>query len=507
MGKFYILLALIISTLVSNAQSGVLDTSFGNDGIVTTVITGSYNLAHTSVVQADGKILVAGEAGEPSPMKVAVARYNTDGTLDSSFGSSGTLLIQVGPARSYARNIALQDDGKIVIGAYTYDDVAADFAVVRLLADGTLDTSFGNNGITIADAGSHDIVDAMVLLNDGKILLAGNNYTDFLAARFNVDGSLDMSFGTNGWTAIGFDSSDSQVKDVALQSDGKILLGGYSYNNSTGVNSMATARINADGSIDPTFGTAGKVTINSGNDEDYAVAIAVQTDGKIVMGGYTYVGNNPFRYDLVAVRLNPDGTFDNNYANNGIAITRVLENGQNYAEQMVLQPDGKVILAGYAAVTDNYNLAMVRFDTAGNVDTTFGIDGKVSTDINSRPDFGKAITLQPDNKIILTGYSYAPSGIGEIVVARYDNIILGTNEYQDLEFHLYPNPADEQITIELRDASSKYQVEILDILGRKVFYSEIQKVGVINISALVSGAYLVKINSENKANVVRFIKK
>lgn len=507
MNKFYILLLLMIPTFVSYAQSGVLDTTFGNNGIVTTVITGSYNLAHTSVVQADGKILVAGEAGEPTPMQVAIARYNTDGTLDTSFGNSGTLLIQVGPFRSYARSIALQADGKIVIGAYTYDDIAADFAVIRLLADGTLDNSFGNNGITIADAGSHDIVDAMILLNDGKILLAGNNYTDFLAARFNTDGSLDTTFGTNGWTAIGFDSSDSQVKDVALQDDGKILLSGYAYNNSTGVNSMATTRINADGSIDPTFGTAGKITVNSGNNDDFAVAIAVQTDGKIVMGGYTYVGENPLRYDLVAVRLNTDGTFDDNYANNGVAIGRVLEDGQNYAEQMILQPDDKIILAGYAAEIDNYNLAMLRFDTDGNVDTTFGIDGKVSTDINARPDFGKAITLQPDNKIILAGYSYAPSGVGEIVVARYDNIVLGTNDYQDLEFRLYPNPADEQITIELNDDSSNYQVEILDILGRKVFYSEIQKIGLINISALVPGAYLVKIKSENKANVVRFIKK
>src|SRR5690606_36661518 len=97
--------------------------SFGNNGIVSTVINGSYNLAQTSVVQADGKILVAGEAGEPSPMTLAVARYNSDGTLDNSFGNSGTLLIQVGAARSYARNIALQADGKIVIGAYTYDGI------------------------------------------------------------------------------------------------------------------------------------------------------------------------------------------------------------------------------------------------------------------------------------------------------------------------------------------------------------------------------------------------
>ncbi len=506
MNKIYTLILLMLSTLSTYSQSGVLDTSFGNNGIVSTVINGSYNLAQTAVVQPDGKILVAGEAGEPSPMTLAVARYNIDGTLDNSFGNSGTLLIQVGPARSYARNIALQADGKIVIGAYTYDGIAADFAVLRLNADGTPDNSFGNNGITIVDNGSHDIVDAMTLLNDGKILLAGNNYSEFLAARFNTDGSLDTSFGTNGWIATEFDSSDSQVKDIALQADGKFLLGGYSYNNSTGVNSMAVARYNEDGSIDTTFGTSGKVTINSGNNEDYAVAIAVQSDGKIVMGGYTYVGDNPLRYDFVAVRLNIDGTFDNNYGNNGIVISRVLENGQNYAEQMVLQPDNKIILAGYAATVDNYNLAMLRFDSDGSVDTTFGTDGKVNTDISGTADFGKAIALQPDHKVILAGYYYAPSGIGEMVVARYDNIILGTQDYQNHEFRLYPNPANDQITIELSDATSNYQLEIFDFLGKKVFAYDIQKVGHIDISALTSGTYLIKINSENKTNFIRFIK-
>lgn len=496
-----------MSTIFSMySQSGVLDTSFGNNGIVSTVINGSYNLAQTSVVQPDGKILIAGEAGEPSPMTLAVARYNTDGSLDSTFGNDGTLLIQVGSAKSYARNIMLQADSKILIGAYTYDDIAADFAIVRLNENGALDNSFGNNGITIADNGSHEIVDAMTLLNDGKILLAGNNYSEFLAARFNTDGSLDTSFGTNGWIATEFDSSDSQVKDAVLQADGKFLLGGYSYNNSTGINSMAVARYNEDGSIDTTFGTAGKVTINSGNNEDYAVAIAIQADGKILIGGYTYVGNNPLRYDLVVARLNTDGSFDNNYGNNGIAISRVLENGQNYAEQMVLQPDEKIILTGYAAATDNYNMAMIRFDTAGNVDTTFGTDGKVNTDINGTADFGKAIALQPDNKIIIAGYSFSPAGIGEIVVARYDNIILGTNDYQNLGFRLYPNPTREQLTIELNDSSSNCQIEILDILGKKVISLEIQKIGQIDVSALASGTYLVKLNSENRTNVVRFIK-
>lgn len=507
MNKLYILLVLMVSTVFSYAQSGVLDTSFGNNGIVTTVISGTGNFGHTSVVQPDGKIIVAGEAGESSTYKVAIARYNTDGTLDSSFGNSGTLLVQVGSARSYARNIALQPDGKIVIGAYTYDDIASDFAVVRLKADGMPDNSFGNNGVTIADNGSHEIVDAMTVLNDGKILLAGNNYDNFLAARFNTDGSLDTSFGTNGWITTEFDSSYSQVKDATSQDDGKILLSGFGSDISTGRYKIAAARFNTDGSIDTTFGTSGQVYFNIGDNDDYAAAIAVQTNGKIVIGGYTVVSTNPSKYDFAAVRLNTNGTFDDNYGNNGIAITSVIEDGRNYAEQMLIQPDDKIVLMGFAGVGSNDDdMAMVRFDTYGNVDTTFGTDGKVITDINGRFDYGKAIALQPDNKIILAGYSYTAGGIAEVVVARYDNFILETNDYQNMEFRLYPNPTKEQFTIEMSNASLNYQVEILDIMGKKVFSSEIQKAGQIDVSALASGTYLIKINSENKSSVARFVK-
>ena len=507
MKKQYLLLALLAATFGIYGQSGVLDPSFGNNGIVTTVISGTYNLGHTAVVQPDGKIIVAGEAGESSTYKVAVARYNTDGTLDTSFGNSGTLLVTVGTARSYARNIAVQPDGKIVIGAYTYDDIAGDFAVVRLNADGTLDNSFGTNGITIIDNGSHEVVDAMTLLSDGKILLAGNNYDNFLAARFNTDGSLDTSFGTNGWATTVFDSSYSQVKDATTQNDGKILLSGFASDIATGRHSIAIARFNTDGTIDSTFGTSGRVSFNIGSFDDYGAGVAVQTDGKIIIGGYTILDSNFSEYDFAAVRLNSDGTFDNSYGTNGIAITSVIDNGRNYAEQMLMQPDNKVVLMGFVGAGSNDDdMGMVRFDTDGNLDATFGTGGKVTTDVSGRYDYGKAIAMQPDHKIILTGYSYTNAGVAEIVVARYDNFILGANDSQNIEFRLYPNPANDRINIEMSDALLNYQVEILDSMGKKIFSSEIQKIGHINVSALAAGTYFIKLHSENRSSVVRFVK-
>ena len=172
MKKTYTLLLFLVSTLVTFAQSGILDTTFGTDGIVTTQVSTTYNFGMATVVQPDGKIIVAGYAGTPATYKAAVVRYNTDGSLDNSFGNAGKLTIPIGTAKSYATDVVLQDDGKIVLGARTYDNVSGNFALVRLNEDGSFDSSFGTNGIVIASTGGNDVSASILIADDGKILLA-----------------------------------------------------------------------------------------------------------------------------------------------------------------------------------------------------------------------------------------------------------------------------------------------------------------------------------------------
>ena len=503
---YTLLLLFFVSINVTNAQSGVLDPSFGNNGIVLTEISPNNNYGEAVAVQADGKIVVAGYAGAPATYRMAVARYNTDGSLDNSFGSNGTLNFQVGAAKSYVTAMKIQADGKIVLAGYTWDNVSGDMALVRLNQDGSFDNSFGNNGITIIDAGGNEIAEAMTILDDGKILLAGNNDDSFSIARFNTDGSLDSSFGANGWSIIMFDQGGSFVKDLAMQDDGKVLLAGFLFNATNFIYEMAAARINVDGSSDNSFGTNGKVHFNIGNGNDFAEGIAVQADGKIVLGGHKWIANAQQRHDFAAVRLNTNGEFDTSYGNGGVATAQIVD-GANYTRQMLLQPDNKAVLVGFTVLNGVYDIAMVRFDTDGNLDSTFGTDGMVSTDIDTREDYANAITLQADDKILLTGYSYTPAGDASIFVARYNNAPLSIGDNLALEFRVYPNPTSDQLTLELNDASSTYQIEIFDILGKKVISSEIQKVGTIDVSSLTSGTYLLKFNSDYKTNVVRFVKK
>ncbi len=505
MNKLYSLILLFAATSLSYAQSGILDTSFGNNGIVSTQVSPTYNFGTATMVQPDGKIIVVGDSGEPATYKATIIRLNTDGRVDTSFGTSGNVTITIPSAKSFGMDVALQNDGKIVVGARTWDNVTGDFVLARLNADGSFDNSFGTNGVVIANSGGSDVLASVLIANDGKIYAAGDSESNFSIAKFNTDGTMDTSFGTNGWSFIAF-SSSSYAQDIAFQNDGNIVMGGFGII-SGGRYQMAAARITADGALDNSFGTDGKVAFNFGIDHDIATTLGIQSDGKIVLGGHTYIRSNPrLAYDFAVARLNTDGSLDNTYGNNGVATTQIVDEA-NYANGLVIQADDKVVLAGRTVKEFDYDFAMVRFNTDGTLDATFGNGGKVSTDVDGKEDHGYAIALQPDNKIILAGHSYsAGADDSSIVVARYTNETLGFEDFQNVDFRLYPNPAKEQITIELSDASSNYEVTIFNVLGKKVYSSEIQKVGQIDVSGLASGTYLVKLNSDNKSSVVRFVK-
>ncbi len=504
MNKLFTLVLLLVATSLTYAQSGVLDTSFGTDGVVTTAVHSNYNMAETTVVQADGKILVAGSAGTPSTYQMAVARYNEDGSLDISFGNGGTLRFPVGPSKSFVMDMAQQPDGKILLGGRTWDNVSGDFALIRLNEDGSFDDTFGTNGISRLETTETEASESIALLDDGTVLMVGYKDDNFTVAKFNTDGSLDTTFGVNGWVVLTYDNASSFADDVNIQDDGKIVIAGFALNGDNRFQ-IAAARLNADGSVDNSFGTNGKVIFNVGEWNDFGEGVAIQSDGKILIGGHKWISNVQQKHDLFVARLNTDGSLDTSYGNNGVATARLVD-GANYSNGIVLQADDKPILAGYTILQGEINMAMVRFDTTGNLDSTFDGDGMVSFDFEGREDYGHAIALQADNKIILAGYSYGGGG-SEFEIARFLNDgTVGTEDFQNVEFRLYPNPAIEQITIELSDASSNYQVTIFDILGKQVVATEIQKTGNINVSALASGTYLVKLTSENKTNVVRFVK-
>ena len=326
------------------------------------------------------------------------------GTLDTTFGTTGVVTTSIGSS-ARANAIVLQADGKIVAAGSTWNGVNYNFALVRYNMDGSLDTTFDTDGVVTTTIGSgNDEANAIVLQADGKIVAAGSNY-DFALARYNTNGSLDTTFDIDGVVTTNIGSSVDIIYDIALQPDGKIVAAGFANNGIS--DNIALARYNTNGSLDTTFDTDGVVTTTLIASSSDANAIALQSDGKIVVAGIAY-GPSSF----VLARYNTNGSLDTTFDTDGVVITDIGSN-DDIAYTIALQTDGKIVVAGYASVS----FALARYNTNGSLDTTFNTDGVVTTAIGSIAEVHSMI-LQQDNKIVVAGYVY--NGINyNFALARY----------------------------------------------------------------------------------------
>ena len=289
--------------LVRYNANGSRDTSFGGgDGKVTSNLSGSVSdRAQSVVVQPDGKIVVAGRSYENGP-SVGVIRYLADGSLDTSFSDDGKVTT---PGVDEGNSVALQSDGKIVVAGLHNTGTSDDFALVRYNTDGSLDTSFDGDGIvTTPVLASTDEAKSIAIQADGKIVAAGSSYNgsnrDFAVVRYNTDGSLDTTFDGDGKVTTAVLASWDDGYSVAIQADGRIVMAGASLNGSN--YDFALVRYNADGSLDTTFDGDGKLTTPIGNNHDYAFSVAIQPDGRIVAAGSSNLGTIFSGDDFALVR-------------------------------------------------------------------------------------------------------------------------------------------------------------------------------------------------------------
>jgi uncharacterized delta-60 repeat protein len=322
-------------------------------------------------------------------------RYNSNGSLDTSFNGTGRVATNFG-SFEFARSIALQNDGKILLGGYTGSGSDTSMAFARYNSDGTLDATFNGTGLrtlNLTDQG--DEIFDLRMQPDGKILATGISFTSLIVLRLNIDGSLDTSFNGTGSVT----SSNSTGTSLALQPDGKIVVGGFG-SPSGGFDDFVAMRFNANGTPDSSFGGTGKVlTPVSASSQDRAFGVALQTDGKIVLAGNARDGRDKF----AAVRYNANGSLDTSFNGTGKVIT-ALGLQQDLALDMALQSDGRILVAGTSYNTDilSTDFALVCYNTDGTLDASFDGDGKVATHIESS-DQGTALALQPDGRILVGG--------------------------------------------------------------------------------------------------------
>lgn len=413
-------------------STGLVDTNFNGTGILVADVAEFYSQVRAVAVQPDGKIVAVGRntyiTNNGMPDRYAVARFNADGSLDASFGQKGKFTLTFGaPGQDDASAVAIQPNGKIILGGTAS---AGGFALARLNSNGTLDTTFGGGtGMTIAPSGNQ--ITALQLQSDGKILAGGYDGQRFALARFTTNGVLDATFGSAGSITTTFPLPYAFAYGIGMQTDGKIYLAGCDIDASgtSYVSDFAAARYNTNGSLDLTYASLGHATANvGGNTVDIGYAMAVQPDGKILVAGTAGFGGLPGPVDdnidvnafLVVVRLNTNGTLDNTFGNGGSVVTQVGAYS-DFATAIALQPDGKILVSG-SSQNGSYKFFALRYLTNGDVDGSYGTGGSTIVDFGSGTnEIEYAMALDSAGRVVIAG-----DAGGSFAVARLQGDPLAT---------------------------------------------------------------------------------
>jgi uncharacterized delta-60 repeat protein len=442
------------SLTVAFTANGALDTGFNGTGYRIEDVGGALASAEGSARQADGKVVLAGtmtvtsNGGTGPAVKSGVfARYLTDGTLDTSFGTSGRSF--VGPQLNA---VAIQSDGKIVGAGFSLVNPAGSavpaVSVVRLNADGTPDTTFGTNGVvTVTPIGADENAYAVAIQADGKIVVGGvvrhGVFLDSLFLRFTGTGALDTTFNGTGRKELAISTGSDAVEAIALQSDGKIVSAGWAEISGT-QDSFAVARLNTNGTPDAAFGASGDgfVTIHFGALNSSAYALAVRPDGKLVVGGK--VTTLPTD-DFAMVRLLANGTLDASFGTAGAVTSDFGNHDRIFA--LALLTSGKIVAAG----ENGGFFAIAQYLANGTLDTAFGSGGVVALPVNAGADYATGVVVGSDGSLFVSGNG---SNIFALALLAGDGAPTLTPTTTSVISSVHPSRIGEQVTFTATVSSS-----------------------------------------------------
>ncbi len=457
----------------ARSLAGLLDVTFGAgsndgtpDGIVGLSLGAGNDHAKSVAIQTDGKIVVAGTStsnANGGTSNIVVERFNTDGSLDVTFGAGtvdgspdGVVTLDLGNSTDVAVAVKIQTDGKIVVaGTSTAVGNTSNIILARLTNIGELDVTFGvgnadgtPDGVVAVDLGGvgDDVVNAMGIQADGKIVVAGSTTLsgskNIMLARVNTDGTLDSTFGAgnsdgtpDGVVSLSLGNGDDEANALAIQSNGQIVIAGTTVAVDTSTNAVV-ARLNVDGTLDAAFGAGtsdgtpdGVVSASFGTGNDTANGIAIQTDGKILVVGTVTATDSTT--NIAVARFTTDGNLDTSFGRGNSdgtpdgVVGLSLGNGNDVGAAIALQGDGKILVTGYTVSGDSStNAAVIRMLTDGSLDSEFGQDasdgtpvGVVGISLGAGNDYVRAMTIQQDGKILIVG-DRENGGSSDIWLAR-----------------------------------------------------------------------------------------
>jgi uncharacterized delta-60 repeat protein len=390
------------------AQPGTLDQTWAplgspGAGRVTTPVGTLDDFGRALVMQADGKALVAGECVVGTSNQFCVVRYNTDGTLDTTWNGTGKVFSAMGSASASAMAIGLQAEGRVVVAGTCVSATLGRsvFCAARFNNDGSPDIGWNGVGYATTSIGLRsDAVGALVAQGDGKVVLAGDcnvefGRSDVCLIRYAADGTLDLSWGDSGKTQTRVPGDLGIVKSAVLQSDGGVLVTGYCGSSTP---HMCVLRYDSTGTLDTNWGNLGTVVLNIANNSSAANVIFLQADNQIVVAGYCFNGTIN---GSCAVRLNGDGSFDTSWNGTGQVI-RPAPSGESF-NAIAQQPDGKLIIAGGCSNGFANAFCASRFQLNGTLDLSWGDNGKATTAF-TRGDGATGVAIGSDFRVLLTGY-------------------------------------------------------------------------------------------------------
>lgn len=463
------------------SQSFVLDSSFNNSGIVNSLFMKNIQ---SIAIQSDGKIVAAGIRKTESSYNFQLTRYNSNGELDVSFGQNGKVNTVIND-ESIPYSVAVQKDGKIIVAGNTSISNKGYFsALVQYNVDGSLDTNFGTNGIII-DSISRNVAD-IALQEDGKIIAGVDAGNHFSILRFNQNGILDEAFGIAGRVTTPILKSSS-IWAITIMDDGKIVASGGAVNTDD-ISMFALAKYISNSNPDSSFGTSGIITAKIGvsysspfdiGGGEASTSLAFQADNKIILAGYS----DDY---LVMARFNPDGTLDINFGDTGKVYTDMYPTARGLA----LQTDGKIIICGIK----EGDFSLTRFNSDGTPDLSFGTEGIFIIDIGGEHDYVECLSIQNDGKIIMAG----STDIGSAIVRLKPDIDLVEINYYNYNepILIYPNPVNNSATLKyVKNINNIVSIILYDMQGKAVksFCLSNKPDEVLYFNNVPSGQYILSI--------------
>ncbi|AWA31266.1 hypothetical protein HYN48_14835 [Flavobacterium magnum] len=507
-------LFILTSYCITSAQDGTPDITFGTNGVtIADVNPLNQQFVSSLIVNDDNKIFTCGyTGGAVNGFDTFFTRFNADGSIDTSFGNNGSVIFDYNNYSQFANATLLQADGKIIVAGTIHNHPenpsSQSLMVFRINGDGTLDSTFGNEGMFISELYSYFDAVTLALDSNNNIIIGANRYSPLngMILKLNPEGTTIQLLNTI--SPLTSSSDSSLVNTIRVLADDRILVAGYRKINSTGTGQdMVVMRLNADGSTDTTFGTNGYSYVHNPNgniSDDAAVSIVFMPNNKILIGGLSIPNPTtaPYVRTYLLAQFDSDGTPDMTYGIDGKAYWNLLPEyslGINYYP--IVQPDGKIIFSGQKRlIADNSSDGLiVRFNSDGTLDENFGINGQFIIDTNNQ-EVISSIVMLANGKIIGAGFGQG-AGSNIHVLRLLNDVGLDTESQNKPVITLYPNPVSKVLYLNPLPAFDEHY-KIADLNGRIVANGFFGNQG-IAVETLAEGIYFLLTESYNP---IKFIK-